>query len=122
MRRLLTWFALITWMLGIFLLSHQPGLGTGLGAWDLVLRKLAHMAEFGILTVLLSMTLRQEGVPVDRGHRLAAVTALVYAVSDELHQHFVPQRHGTPVDVAIDAIGIGAAYALLRRRHATRDR
>ena len=40
---------------------------------------------------------------------IAIVVALAYAVSDEWHQSFVPGRTATPVDVAIDAIGIGLA-------------
>ena len=36
----------------IFFLSAQPDLNSGLGTWDTVLRKLAHMAEFGLLWLL----------------------------------------------------------------------
>ena len=36
----------------IFFLSAQPDLSTGLGTWDLILRKLAHMAEYGLLWLL----------------------------------------------------------------------
>jgi hypothetical protein len=36
-------------MAAIFALSAQPDLNSGLGAWDIVLRKLAHMVEFGLL-------------------------------------------------------------------------
>jgi VanZ family protein len=44
---------------------------------------------------------------------------VLYAASDELHQTFVSGRHGSPLDVAIDAFGIGAAvlaWALTARR------
>ena len=36
----------------IFFFSAQPDLGTGLGTWDLILRKAAHMAEYGLLWFL----------------------------------------------------------------------
>ena len=39
----------------------------------------------------------------------ATAIALLYAATDEFHQTFVAGRHGTPVDVAIDAIGCGLA-------------
>ena len=39
-------------MILIFGLSAQPNLGTGLGTWDTVLRKAAHMAEYGLLWLL----------------------------------------------------------------------
>jgi VanZ family protein len=91
----------------IFALSAQPDLGTGLGGWDLVLRKLGHMAEFGLLWWL---WLRALGRP-----QAAAAITLAYAVSDEFHQSFVSGRVGSPVDVLIDATGVAIAYALWAR-------
>jgi VanZ family protein len=48
--------------------------------------------------------------------------ALAYAATDELHQHFVAGRHGTPWDVAIDAAGIGIGVLVARRLRASRAR
>ena len=31
---------------------------------------------------------------------------IAYAVTDEVHQHFVPGRAGAAYDVAIDAVGV----------------
>ncbi len=102
----------------IYLLSAQPDLGTGLGVWDTVLRKLAHAAEYGLLFLLWVFALR--GRP--RRRTLAAAIAVLYAVTDELHQTTVEGRHGTPVDVLIDATGVAlAALALhVRRRRRVR--
>jgi len=91
----------------IFFLSAQPNLGTDLGAWDLVLRKAAHMAAFGLLWLLWWRALGY------RRPALAVAITLLYAVSDGVHQSFVEGRHGTPVDVAIDAAGIGLAGLLV---------
>jgi VanZ family protein len=87
----------------IFVLSAQPDLGTGLGVWDTVLRKLAHMAEYGLLWFLWwrALGFRHPGPAI-------AVT-LAYAASDEWHQTLVTGRHGSPVDWAIDAAGVGLA-------------
>jgi VanZ family protein len=93
----------------IFFLSAQPNLGTGLGVWDTILRKGAHMAEFGLLFVL---WWRAFGY---RRRAAAVVIALTYAASDELHQHFVAGRHASPVDWLIDAAGVVIAVALTRR-------
>ena len=87
----------------IFALSATPDLSSGLGAWDTVLRKCAHVAIFAVLALTLSRATHWRR-PV-----LATFIAIAYAISDEVHQHFVAGRHGTPVDVAIDAIGIGLA-------------
>ena len=94
----------------IFFLSAQSDLNSGLGTWDTILRKGAHMVEFGLLWFLWWRAL---------GYRHLAwsiAIALAYAVSDEVHQSFVEGRHGSPVDVAIDSIGIGLAVLALRRR------
>jgi hypothetical protein len=96
----------------IFFLSAQPDLSTGLGFWDLVLRKLAHMTAFGLLALLWWRALpgrrRRAGV-------IAVAISLLYAVSDEYHQSFVEGRHASALDVGIDAVGIGLAYVLARR-------
>jgi VanZ family protein len=100
----------------IFFFSAQPDLSTGLGSWDLFLRKLAHMAEYALLWLL---WLRALG----RDHALAAAAiTLAYAATDELHQSFVEGRNGTPVDVLIDAAGVAVAAALYKRSRASRAR
>jgi VanZ family protein len=95
----------------IFWLSAQSDLDTGLGTWDLVLRKLGHAFAFGALAALwywaLRPALRDPLVP-------AAGISVAYAVLDEYHQSFVAGRSGTAVDVAIDVAGIVVALALLR--------
>lgn len=95
----------------IFLLSAQPDLSTGLGFWDLLLRKLVHAGVFGLLTLL---WLRALGPLSARALFWAVTIALLYAITDEYHQTFVGGRHGSPIDVGIDAIGIGAAVFLVR--------
>lgn len=114
--RLDPWAPPIALMALIFFLSHQPDLSSGLGTWDLVGRKVIHAAEYALLCVLwwrafAGMTTRGRAVAA------AAAVSLAYAVSDETHQSFVEGRNGTPVDVAIDSVGIAAAGAWLRRRH-----
>ena len=94
----------------IFFFSAQPDLSTGLGVWDTILRKAAHMAEYGLLWFLWYRALQL------RSPLPAVAITLAYAVSDEVHQSFVQGRHGTPVDVLIDAVGVGIAVALQRAR------
>ncbi len=101
------WAPVVLWAAVIFAFSSVPDLGTGLGTWDLVLRKLAHAAEFAVLGALLLRALRDE-LP-------ALAIGIAYAVTDELHQHFVPGRVGSPLDVAIDSAGVAVGIALWRR-------
>jgi VanZ family protein len=87
----------------IFGLSATPDLSSGLGAWDVLLRKLAHVTIYALLWIALVRA-------TDWRRPVAAtVVALLYAVSDEIHQSFVPGRHGAPLDVAIDAAGCALA-------------
>ena len=95
----------------IFFMSAQPDLSTGLGFWDLILRKLAHLSVYALLTLLWWRALAPY-----TGRALAAAAAIsfLYAISDEYHQSFVEGRNGSPVDVAIDSAGIGLALLLTR--------
>jgi VanZ family protein len=100
----------------IFFLSAQPDLNSGLGVWDTIGRKLVHMASYGLLWWLWYHALGR------RNPAAAIAITLAYAVSDEYHQTFVEGRHGSPIDVMIDAAGVGLAAAVAsRRRVAARE-
>ena len=98
---------MIVWAAVIFALSSIPHLGTGLGTWDTVLRKGAHVTEYAILGLLLLRAVGRE-LP-------AFLIGVTYAITDEVHQHFVQGRHASPVDVAIDSAGILLGIVLLAR-------
>ena len=93
----------------IFFFSAQPDLNSGLGDWDTIGRKLIHAATYGTLFLLWWRALGW-GNP-----GLAVAITLLYAASDEWHQSFVEGRHGTPVDIAIDAAGVALAVLLSSR-------
>jgi hypothetical protein len=103
--RFSAWAPVVLWAGLIFALSSIPDLGTGLGTWDTVLRKLAHTAEYAILGALLLRAV--QSVPA------AVLLASAYAATDEVHQTFVSGRHGSPLDWAIDSAGalLGVAVA-----------
>jgi VanZ family protein len=107
------WLPVVAWAALIFALSSVPDLGTGLGGWDTVLRKLAHAAEYAVLGALLLRASGRTG--------LALALGTLYAVSDELHQALVPGRLGSPVDVAIDAVGIACGVVFWQRARARTD-
>ncbi len=93
----------------IFFFSAQPDLNSGLGDWDTIGRKLIHAATYGALWFLWWRALGY-------GNAGAAIAiTLLYAASDEFHQTFTEGRHGTPVDVLIDATGVMIAYGLAMR-------
>jgi VanZ family protein len=92
------WLPVFAWAAVIFAFSSIPSLSTGLGVWDTVLRKGAHLTEYAILGALLYRALGREA--------LALAVGIAYAATDELHQHFVRGRHPSPIDIAIDAVGV----------------
>jgi VanZ family protein len=105
--RISAWLPVVCWAALIFALSSIPHLGTGLGVWDTILRKGAHVVEYAILAALLLRALDRE-TP-------AFLLGVAYAITDEFHQHFVAGRHASPVDVAIDSTGVLIGILLLQR-------
>jgi VanZ family protein len=91
------WLPVLAWAGVIFALSSIPSLSSGLGGWDYLLRKGAHMTEYAILACLL--------VRATGSYAWAFGLAVAYATTDEFHQTFVHGRHGSPIDVGIDAVG-----------------
>jgi VanZ family protein len=112
------WLPPIALMALIFFLSAQPDLNSGLGVIDLIGRKIIHASEYALLCFLWWRALRE--VLSARHAPLAALAiAIAYSATDEFHQTFVHGRHGTPVDVLIDAVGsVTVAVVLLRRQAA----
>jgi VanZ family protein len=109
-RALSVWLPVVAWAALIFTLSSIPDLGTGLGLWDTVLRKGAHLTEYAILGALLLRALGREAPALALG--------VLYAASDELHQHFVRGRHASPLDMLLDAAGVTVGILVLRRARA----
>jgi len=119
------WLPAIFWMGLIFFLSsqteadmpHYPD-----GKWDWFLKKLAHMAEYGILTLLVWRAI--SGSIGDQAKRryiwVTPIICAIYAASDEYHQSFIAGRRSSVLDVVIDTLGIlltfGGMSALLRWR------
>ncbi|WP_313128227.1 VanZ family protein [Anaerocolumna sp.] len=72
---------------------------------ETLIRKAAHMTEYGILAIALSYSFYVYG---KRGRSLilwSEVIAVLYAATDEFHQLFVPGRSGQVTDVLIDGSG-----------------
>jgi VanZ family protein len=101
------WAPVVVWAAVILVLSSISDLGTGLGTWDTILRKLAHIAEYAILGGLILRAVRNAPA--------AVLLASAYAATDEIHQAFVTGRHGSPLDWLIDTAGAILGVALAAR-------
>ncbi len=85
------------------------------------IRKAAHMTEYAVLSVLVMLALIVDGIKGIRLPVIAAIIAVAFAATDELHQRYVPGRYGCVRDVLIDAagsiIGLAIAYVLYKNMH-----
>jgi len=86
-----------------------------------VIRKTAHFVEFFVLGLLAYWAARRDRAPRWRAAwaAQAMIVAITYALLDEAHQMFVPNRTGSIVDSLIDSSGALASqiclYAYLHR-------
>jgi len=130
---------LITWMLVIFFLSNEVADTSSdrsavivdalshsfIGdLWKdsltFITRKAAHIIAYFILGIFAYNVTRTYKLSTKRAILLSIAFALIYAVSDEIHQLFVPGRSGEIRDVLIDTtastVGIYAYYLIRKRR------
>lgn len=110
------YFPAAVWALTIFILSSQASLpGFSVSAIDFVFKKSAHMFVYAVLYYLFWRAV-QKTHPAPAGAQnfihwmLPLGLTLLYAVSDELHQTFVPYRYGTIRDVGYDMLGASIVF------------
>ena len=147
--RLLWYIPAVLWMVLIFRMSGQNGTQSGslslrvteevvdvieevrqggeedrqqlISLLHTPIRKMAHMAEYAILSIflMLAFSATMRSVPAIT---LSIPASFLYACSDELHQRFVLQRAGQFTDVLIDMVGVIAAVLLAFALLALRER
>lgn len=83
------------------------------GILEFAVRKLAHMAEYGILAVFLGITIRSGKRWNAKWQWKTGILCFLYACSDEFHQLFVAGRSGQIRDVVIDTVGASGTILLL---------
>ena len=103
----------ILWAIIIYTFSSQSVLPSfaELGS-DFFFKKLAHIFVYFVLFILLS---RASDVTIPNKNSklricLPVFLCLVYAISDEVHQSFVPGRFATLRDIGYDLLGVGIAF------------
>ena len=68
---------------------------------SLIIRKLAHFTEYLILGILTYNLIKS----YNKKTYIAIIICILYAISDEIHQYFVPGRSCQILDMTIDSIG-----------------
>lgn len=94
------------------------------GVVEVMVRKGAHMAEFGILLALVMLAVKKLGKEMSTAYAVVWTFAITfaYACSDELHQLFVSERAGRATDVMIDMCGAVIAFLIIHGLRSTRGR
>ena len=84
------------------------------GTFDFLIRKSAHFCIFAVLGGLLTAAIsRYTDAGTVGGPVIAFPVGVLYALSDELHQYFVPGRASQFRDVCIDSAGVLFGCALV---------
>ena len=118
--RLFSWAAVVAWMAVIFFLSSRSRLPLLPLGWAEALQDVAgHFVAYGVLAGLLAWALSVSGVP--HPVRWSFALALLYALSDEFHQSFVPGRHPDVLDILADAAGAACMLLILKYLHRRRQ-
>lgn len=78
---------------------------------DFMIFKTIHMIEYGLLFFLVTRALiKTTAIPKKQIFLYAFIFCVLYGLSDEIHQTFIPTRQGTLRDVLIDTVGISVVY------------
>lgn len=107
----------IAWALLIFILSSKTFPPTSEFYWkDFAVKKSAHIFVYGILAILFYRSLLGEKVNKTKAMYWAFLLALVYGVTDEIHQSFTPGREPRVRDLFFDGVGaiIGVYFARMK--------
>ena len=68
------------------------------------------MSEYALLFITSMWALSG----IKKRYLFAACISVLFAISDEIHQLFVPGRAGSAVDVLIDSVGVGIGVLVYR--------
>lgn len=124
-RAILKWSLLVSWMMLIFFMSNQPGevstkqsdliikifslMGMDLNSYlgsiaSFIIRKAAHFTEYFILYCF-AIAVLKEYIEIKNASIYCLFIVLGYAITDEVHQYFIPGRAMAIRDVLIDFCG-----------------
>ena len=133
-RKLLMLLAVVFWMAIIFKLSAQPGEQSNLLSTKVTtiivnlaklfrpdvnvltlnhfIRKCAHFLAYLVLGIIVLFAMRRIGLMGKQGIGFTLLLCISYAITDELHQAFVPGRTPKLLDVLIDSSGASLGISI----------
>lgn len=115
------WLPALIWMGLIFILSSRPRIVLSPdNTINFIIFKFLHMVEYSILYFLLFRgfnSLSKKNFTFKEKLLFPLLIAIFYAVTDEIHQTFIPTREGRIRDVVIDALGISIMYSFVKVKY-----
>lgn len=120
-RLLIAWLPPILLMGIIFMLSSRQSIAiSDEMAVNFSFFKTLHIVEYAFLTLLFFRAVFLTKKMLDQHMISLSISfSVIYGITDEIHQTFVPTRTGQPRDVLIDLIGI-LLMALIIYKNRTR--
>lgn len=143
-KKIISWVLVIFWMVIIFYFSHQPAvksneLSTGISRkitevvkkvtnnpiinkvnFNHIIRKMAHFTVYFILGILVVNAIGQRYSLDTKWILRSIIICILYAISDEFHQSFVPGRGPAVFDVLVDSFGASTgilSYKMFHVKH-----
>ena len=106
MKYLRLWVPAIIWMSLIFLFSTQESVQVSEEQiLNFLFFKTLHVIEYGILFLLY--------VRATKNSLVSFFLTIIYEITDEIHQTFIPSREGRLRDVIIDTVGASITWYFL---------
>ena len=100
------WLPPFLWAVVIFTFSSmQVGSSSEFYWKDFIVKKTAHVIEYGVFATLIYRALINSNVNKRKAMWYAVFVALLYGMTDEFHQSYTPGRGPAVRDVVIDTIG-----------------
>lgn len=133
-RKQFNWIMVIGWMVLIFIFSSQAGdvsnennkfviyvlklIGIDINSIlgnlsNFIIRKAAHFIIYFILYILLYRAINTKKTVGIKGFIVPILILILYAISDEVHQAFVPGRGPALKDVLVDTTGGLTAFLIM---------
>lgn len=116
------WLPAVLWMIIIFLLSSKQKVSVSSDTLtNFILLKTLHMIEYAGLFFWLFRAISSILTQNHLSEKLSLTLfiTIIYAISDEIHQTYVPFREGVIRDVAIDSIGAYIMYIYIKSNYKT---
>lgn len=118
----------VLWCAAIFVISSIPSIpGPKDTVLNFILKKSAHITEYAILYFLTFRAVNQtktihrdheiiRQLPEKTNYLIPLIFIIFYAITDEIHQYFVPGRHARWYDICFDTLGGIISLYLIRRK------